>query len=159
MVKIKIILIALLLIPVLNGAGIFAQTDQYGDAKILEAGDSTYKTKFSLSAGTYSLFRVSVENPHATLTDSIKIFHISNRMIYNSDTVKADTTPVRYKMLSDTGKSIQNDTAYQLLIVPAGESREIFIYYPNPDNLYFAIVNAVYNTGRKAYLKIRGFNR
>ena len=147
-----------MLIPVLNGAGIFAQ-DQFADAKILEAGDSTYKTKFNLSAGAYNLFRISVENPHATLTDSIKIFHISNRLIYNSDTVKADTTEIRFKKLNETGQSLQNDTLYQLLIVPPTESREIFIYYPNPDNLYFAVVNAEYNTGRKAYLKIRGFNR
>ncbi len=147
-----------MLIPVLNGAGIFAQ-DQFSDAKILEAGDSTYKTKFSLSAGFYDVWRISIENPHATLTDSIKIFHISNELIYNSDTVKADTTGIRGKLLSDTAKAIQNDTMYHLIIIPPLETRDLYVYYPNPDNLYFAVVNAVYNTGRKAYLKIRGFRR
>lgn len=140
----------------------FAQSsaqDGFSDAKILEHGDSTYKTKFKLSAGVHELYRVAVENPHATLVDSIKIFHISNELIYNSDTVKADTTVLRFKMLNDTGKSIQNDTLYQLLVVPAGETREIYLYYPNPENLYFVLLNTVYNTGRKAYLKIRGFDR
>ncbi len=158
MMKIKIIILIAMIIPVLSGAGIFAQNGFF-DAKILEAGDSTYKTKFDLSAGGYSLFRISVENPHATLTDTIKIFHISNRLIANSDTVKADTTTMRFKVLNDTGKSVQNDTCYELLIVPPTQSKEIYIYYPNPDNIYFAVVNTVYNTGRKAYLKIRGFNR
>ncbi len=144
--------------------GLFACAQSFGqdgfsDAKILEANDSTYITKFKLSAGAYDLFRISVENPHATLTDSIKIFHISNELIYNSDTVKADTTAMRFKVLNDTGKSLQNDTLYQLIIIPPGESKELWAYYPNPENMYFVIVNAVYNTGRKAYLKIRGFKR
>lgn len=155
----KLFLITILaIIPVLNGAGIFAQ-DGFSDAKILEHGDSTYKTKFKLSAGVYDLYRISVENPHATLTDSLKIFHISNQLIYNNDTVKADTSVIRYKMLNDTGKTIQNDTLYQLLVVPPGETKDVYIYYPNPDNLYFVLVNMVYNTGRKAYLKIRGFKK
>lgn len=155
----KLLILTALLIPVLFSAGIFAQNESYTAGKNLAAGDSLFKTSFGSSAGYYSLFRISVENPHATLTDTMKIFHISSQIIYGGDTVKADTTPVRYKLLSDTGKSIQNDSVYQLLIVPPGESKEVFVYYPNPDNLYFVMTNSQYNTGRRLYLKVRGFNR
>lgn len=158
--KTKLLILITALIPVLFSAGIFAgDNDSYTAGKNLAAGDSTFKTSFGASAGDYNLFRISLENPHATLTDSLKIFHISSQVIYDGDTVKADTTPVRFKMLSDTGKSLQSDTLYQLLIVPPGESKEVFVWYPNPDNLYFVIVNAQYSTGRRGYLKVRGFNR
>lgn len=154
--------IGLKLIVILVGLFACAQSwaqDNYTAGKNLAPGDTSFVTSFGLSSGDYSLFRISVENPHATLTDSVVIFHISTRVIYGGDTVKADTVPVRFKQLSETGQSVQNDTLYQILVVPPASSREVFIYYPNPDNLYFVMSNAQYSTGRRAYLKVRGFNR
>ena len=157
--KIGLKLIAILILWIPAFAGMVMSQDNYTAGKNLAPGDTSFVTSFGLSPGDYSLFRISVENPHATLTDSVVIFHISTRVIYGGDTVKADTVPVRFKQLSETGQSVQNDTLYQILVVPPANSREVFIYYPNPDNLYFVMSNAQYSTGRRAYLKVRGFNR
>lgn len=150
-------LFAAVLLLFISTASYSQEGGQFG--KLLTVNDSLFGTGFINSPGYYKLYRATISNPHDTLTDSLTVYHVAPEYITSDlDTLLADTTQIRYKRLDGNAQGPQNDTCYSNIVVPAGESIDILIWYPFPDNLLFRLGNVIYDPERAAGIKLRGFN-
>jgi len=150
-------LFAAVLLLFISSVSYAQEGGQFG--KLLTVNDSLFGTGFINSPGYYKLYRATITNPHDTLTDSLTVYHIAPRYITSDvDTLASDTTQIRFKRLDGNTNGPQNDSCYANIVVPAGESIEILIWYPFPDNLMFRLGNRIYDPERSAAIKLRGFN-
>lgn len=124
--------------------------------KVLTEGDSLFSDNLGTSGGIYKICQVTLHNPSATLTDSLKLYRISTKF---GTTAPSDTTEIGLKKFSYAPPNrIQNDTIYTLIILEPGEEKEMLVWFPHPDWLLWVLVNAGYEATRECRIKNRYLN-